>query len=135
MADFGAVGVDAEPLPFAPPVTFTGTAVQTLPAFTQAAAGTAAPPTFAATAALALPAFMQQATGTATAPVFTGLAASTLPSFTQTATGLFVEVGPDVRGWSTSSTTPTGSSGGGLARPNTSTGALTRSGSAAGGVT
>lgn len=65
----------------------SGTAAQTLPHLTQAAAGTVVAPSFTATAAQTLGPLTQAAAGTTTPPAFTGSAADTLPPLSQAASG------------------------------------------------
>lgn len=67
--------------------TYSGVAAQTLASLTQAAAGTFTKPTFTAASAQTLPVVTQSAAGTTTVPTFTGTAAQTLPALTQTAAG------------------------------------------------
>lgn len=67
--------------------TFSGTIAQTLPAVTQAAAGTHTAPSFTGTAGQTLPSLTQAAAGAVTPPEGTGVIAQTLPSLTQAASG------------------------------------------------
>ena len=73
--------------------SYTGSAISTLAALTQTAAGQTNPPHFTGTATTTLPPLGQAATGTITPPATTGTAASVLPALTQHATGEVTNTG------------------------------------------